>query len=71
MRGRTIACALLMFLLSSSFSSLAQRQSSQPQPEFIKKGQQLTREGKPEEALALYRQEFSNATNAVQAQIAA
>lgn len=68
--SRTIACFVIMLLLSTTYL-VAQQQSSQPpQPEFIKKGQQLTREGKLEEALALYRQEFSNATNAVQAQIA-
>jgi tetratricopeptide (TPR) repeat protein len=48
-----------------------QQSSQPPQPEFIKKGQQLTREGKLEEALAIYRQEFSNAANGVQAQVAA
>ena len=68
--SHTIACAVVMLLLGTT-PLVAQQQSSQPQPEFIKKGQLLTREGKMEEALALYRQEFSNATNAVQAQIAA
>lgn len=47
-----------------------QPQQQQP-PEFIRRGQQLVREGKLEDALALYRQEFSNATNAAQAQVAA
>jgi Flp pilus assembly protein TadD len=69
--SRTLLCAVVMLLLGTT-SLFAQQQSGQPpQPEFIKKGQQLTREGKLEEALALYRQEFSNAPNAVQAQIAA
>jgi Flp pilus assembly protein TadD len=68
--SRVISCVVVMLLLST-ISLVAQQQSSQPQPEFIKKGQQLAREGKLEEALALYRQEFSNTTNAIQAQIAA
>jgi Flp pilus assembly protein TadD len=69
--SRTIACAVVMLLLGTTGLVAQQQQSGQTQPEFIKKGQQLTREGKLEEALALYRQEFSNATNAFQAQIAA
>jgi tetratricopeptide (TPR) repeat protein len=69
--GRTIICAVVVFLLGLTCLVAQQQQGSQPQPEFIKKGQQLTREGKLEEALALYRQEFSNAENGVQAQIAA
>ena len=71
--SRTIVCAVFMLLLGvTCLVAQQQQQSSQPpQPEFIKKGQQLTREGKLEEALALYRQEFSNTANAVQAQIAA
>lgn len=48
-----------------------QQGGQQQQPEFIRKGQQLVREGKMDEALALYRQEFKNAENAVQAQVAA
>lgn len=71
MAGRILACALFMLFLSAA-SMVAQQQNTQPpQPEFIKQGQQLTREGKLEEALALYRKEFSNAENAVQAQLAA
>jgi tetratricopeptide (TPR) repeat protein len=68
---RTIACAFVLLLLSATGLFARQQQSSQPQPEFIKKGQQLMREGKLEEALALYRQEFSNAENGTQAQLAA
>lgn len=68
--SRTMACAVVMFLLCIT-CLVAQQPSNPPQPEFIKKGQQLAREGKLEEALALYRQEFSTPANAVQAQIAA
>jgi Flp pilus assembly protein TadD len=71
--SRAIACAVVMLVLGTTCLVAQQQQQSsqQQQPEFIKKGQQLTREGKLEEALALYRQEFSNAANAIQAQIAA
>jgi tetratricopeptide (TPR) repeat protein len=67
-----IICAAFMLLPGVSYLA-AQQQSGQqpPPPEFIKKGQQLTREGKLEEALALYRQEFTNPANALQAQVAA
>jgi Flp pilus assembly protein TadD len=68
--SRLIACAVIMLMLSS-IALVAQQQNTPPQPEFLKRGQQLTREGKLEEALAVYRQEFANEANAVQAQIAA
>ncbi len=67
---RTLACSLFIFLLGSSLL-VAQQQGNDPPPEFIRKGQQLTREGKLEEALSIYRQEFNNAANAYRAQIAA
>ncbi|HYO92783.1 MAG TPA: hypothetical protein VEQ40_14170, partial [Pyrinomonadaceae bacterium] len=69
------ASALVMLLLcvTSLFAQQQQQQGGQqpPQPEFIRRGQQLTREGKLEDALALYRQEFNTPANAVQAQVAA
>lgn len=71
--GRALACAL--FIIALGVSSIAaqqqQQQQNDPPPEFIRRGQQLMREGKLEEALAVYRQEFSNASNAYRAQIAA
>jgi len=65
-----------MLTLCVTFLFAQQQQQQQqgtqpPQPEFIRRGQQLTREGKLEEALALYRQESNNAANAAQAQVAA
>ena len=75
-----IICVALMLLMGVTYSVAQQPQPPQPQggqqqqppqPEFIKKGQQLTREGKLEDALALYRQEFSSADNGFQAQVAA
>jgi tetratricopeptide (TPR) repeat protein len=41
------------------------------QPEFVKQGQQLIRDGKPEEALALYRQTLKSSPDSVPANIAA
>ncbi len=42
-----------------------------PQPEFVKQGQQLIREGKPGEALALYRETLKGAPDSIPANIAA
>jgi tetratricopeptide (TPR) repeat protein len=51
---------------------LAQPPSSQPQqPEFIKQGQQLMREGKLDDALALYRETLQASPASVPANIAA
>jgi tetratricopeptide (TPR) repeat protein len=44
---------------------------SPPPPEFIKQGQQLIREGKPDEALALYRKTLQNEPDSLPANIAA
>ena len=54
----TVQIALsTLILFSSCLASLfAQAPAQRQQPEFIKQGQQLMREGKMEEALALYRQ---------------
>ena len=41
-----------------------------PQPEFVKQGQQLIRDGKPEEALALYRQTLKTSPDSIPANIA-
>jgi len=51
---RPVASGIIVVLLSI-VPVLAQAPVQQ-QPEFVKQGQQLMREGKPEEALALYRQ---------------
>jgi tetratricopeptide (TPR) repeat protein len=48
-----------------------QQQTADTRPEFIVKGQQLTREGKLEDALEIYRQELRNTPNSVQAHTAA
>ena len=66
-----IASALLVILgnLSSLFAQAPAQQ--QQQPEFVKQGQQLMRDGKPEEALALYRQTLQTSPSSVPANIAA
>ena len=49
----------------------AQAPAQQQQPEFVKQGQQLMREGKPEEALALYRQTLLTLPDSFAANVAA
>src|SRR5229473_8062665 len=53
---------LLIFLISACVLA-AQTPSGQEQPEFVKQGQALAREGKLEEALALYRKTLQDAPN--------
>src|SRR5947207_13754144 len=67
---RPIALGIIVILLSTA-SVLAQAPAQQQQPEFVKQGQQLMREGKPEEALALYRQTLQTSPDSVPANIAA
>jgi tetratricopeptide (TPR) repeat protein len=65
----TIASALLV--IGSLAPLFAQAPAQQQQPEFVKQGQQLMREGKPEEALALYRQILQTSPDSLAANIAA
>ena len=67
---RVTASALLV-MLGSLASLFAQAPAQQQQPEFVKQGQQLMRDGKPEEALALYRQTLQTSPNSIPANIAA
>src|SRR5207249_12078840 len=67
---RPIALGIIVILLSTA-SVLAQAPAQQQQPEFVKQGQQLMREGKPEEALALYRQTLQTSPDSVPANLAA
>src|SRR5690349_4754619 len=66
-----------LVVLSASAPLLAQNPGAtqnggqQQQPEFLRQGQQLTREGKPEEALELYRKTLQADPNSVPANIAA
>ena len=67
----TVICRALL-VLSVSLPLLAQTPGSQQQqPEFIKQGQQLMREGKLGDALALYRKTLETSPNSVPANIAA
>ena len=70
----TIAVIPRAFLvLSASLAPLLAQTpgSQQQQPEFIKQGQQLMREGKLDDALALYRKTLQVSPNSVPANIAA
>jgi tetratricopeptide (TPR) repeat protein len=70
----TIAFIPRAFLvLSASLAPLPAQTpgSQQQQPEFIQQGQQLMREGKLDDALALYRQTLQVSPNSVPANIAA
>jgi tetratricopeptide (TPR) repeat protein len=66
------AIALAWLLILGSLAPLfAQAPTQQQQPEFVKQGQQLMREGKPEDALALYRKTLQTSPDSVPANIAA
>ena len=67
---RPVVSGIMVVLLSTA-PVLAQAPAQQQQPEFVKQGQQLMREGKPEEALALYRQTLQTSADSVPANIAA
>jgi tetratricopeptide (TPR) repeat protein len=60
----------LLVILGSLAPLFAQAPAQQQQPEFVKQGQQLMRDGKPEEALALYRQTLQTSPDSVPANIA-
>jgi tetratricopeptide (TPR) repeat protein len=65
---------LIILAFSAAFPSLAlfgQAPAGQQQPEFIQQGQQLMREGKMEDALALYRQTLQSTPESLSANIAA
>jgi tetratricopeptide (TPR) repeat protein len=63
----------LLFLCVVVSASLFAQPPSQPpqQPEFVKQGQQLIRDGKPEEASALYRKTLQTSPDSAPANIAA
>ena len=66
----TISSALLL-ILGSLAPLFAQAPAQQSQPEFVKQGQQLMREGKLEDALALYRQIVQTSPDSLAANVAA
>jgi tetratricopeptide (TPR) repeat protein len=66
----------VLFLCSSSALFLSAQAPAPapgppPQPEFVKQGQQLIRDGKPEDALTLYRQTLKTSPDSIPANIAA
>src|SRR5271169_1268098 len=69
----TIAFILRAFLVLSAFLApvVAQAPGQQQQPEFIRQGQQLMRDGKLDDALALYRKILQTSPLSVPANIAA
>jgi tetratricopeptide (TPR) repeat protein len=68
---RTISTVLVFLWFSVATLSAQAPGSQQEQPEFIKQGQQLMREGKLDDALALYRQTLQTSPNSLPANIAA
>ena len=68
----TIGAIAAAWLVILGFPPLfAQVPAQQQPPEFVQQGQQLMREGKPEEALALYRRTLQTSPDSVPANIAA
>lgn len=66
---RVIRCVLAAWVVS--VAALAQPPGGQAQPEFVREGQRLTREGKMAEALALYERELQASPDSVPAHNAA
>jgi tetratricopeptide (TPR) repeat protein len=58
-------------ILSFQTWSFTQAPGQQQQPEFVKQGQELIREGKPDDALALYRKTLQTSPDSLPANIAA
>jgi tetratricopeptide (TPR) repeat protein len=73
MRAAISITVWLVFLSLGMSASLPAQRPAQPQqqPEFVKQGQQLIRDGRPEEALALYRQTLRTSPDSAAANIAA
>jgi tetratricopeptide (TPR) repeat protein len=67
----TITSVFILVLCSVATLSAQTPGSQQQQPEYIREGQQLLREGKFDEALALYRKTLETSPNSVPANIAA
>ena len=61
----------LFLLLAFSAALLAQPPGQQQPPEFIRQGQQLIREGKPQQALELYQEVLRTSPDSLPANIAA
>ncbi len=68
---RTITSVFILVLSSVATLSAQTPGNQQQQPEYIRQGQQLLREGKFDAALALYRKTLETSRNSVPADIAA
>lgn len=68
---RVVLALAFTVLLVSEAALFAQAPGQPQQPEFVRQGQQLMRDGKMEEALALYRQTLQTSPNSLGANIAA
>jgi tetratricopeptide (TPR) repeat protein len=66
-KGVTVA----LFFLSGCLVSFGQAPGQQQQPEFVRQGQHLIREGKPQEALELYQQTLQTSPDSIPANLAA
>lgn len=71
MRTNNIVIPTVVVLLLSSGTALRAQERGQQQPEFIRQGQQLMREGKLEDALAVYRQTLQTSPDSLPANTAA
>ncbi|HYL12078.1 MAG TPA: tetratricopeptide repeat protein [Terriglobales bacterium] len=71
MKATIGAIVSVLFLLFSSLASFAQASGQQQQPEYVKQGQQLIREGKPQEALELYQRTLQTSPDSIPANVAA
>ena len=65
------AAAAVVVILGSAAAVFAQTPAQQQQPEFVKQAQQLMKEGKPDAALAVYRQTLQTSPSSVPANIGA
>jgi tetratricopeptide (TPR) repeat protein len=71
MRSDIMTLGLLFIFFRSLVVLSAQAPNQQQQPEFVKQGQQFIREGKPDEALALYRKTLQTSPDSIPATLAA
>jgi tetratricopeptide (TPR) repeat protein len=70
---QTIGAIAAVLTICSSLAPLSAQApaAQQQQPEFVKQGQQLIREGKPDNALALYRKTLQTSPDSIPANVAA
>lgn len=71
MKPTIVARVPAFFLMFASAGLFAQAPAQPQQPEFVKQGQQLVRDGKPQDALALYRQTLQTSPDSLPANLAA